>query len=183
MAFTDAIYSYFEYVRARVLALSTAQAYTVATGKKRVSGFMDAQDWPPKNINFESFYLLDLGATPVGKEFYSPTIPVIFRLVQWVWVNKGTDLIPGQRQANRGDRFVSMENMKGELINGSFPGFCQKQTWALDQNGNIQPTPSNTNEQIWWKPIEFHRRADRDSGLVYMIGSTRIVEMTDPILV
>lgn len=180
MSYLDAIDSYLQYVKARLLLIPTVQA-AITAGVKRIAGYMDAQDWPNKNVIFDTFYLLDLGDVPVGRTFYSAQTPVLFRQVQWVWVNKGTDLTQGVRQANRGDRFRTMEIMKGELLNASFPGFCLKQTWAL-VNGTWTGTPSPTNEQILWKPIEFHTKPDKASGIIYGTAMTRLVDMTDPIL-
>ena len=173
MAYTDGIDSYYQYVKARILAFNSSRT---------VKGMMDAQDWPAKNVVFDAFYLLDIGDAPVGRTFYSAQTPVMFRQVQWVWINKGTDLVQGMRQANRGDRFRTLEAMKGELINASFPGFCLKQTWLLDGNGKWNGTPTNPNEYVLWKPIEFHKKSDRDSGMIYGSAATRIVDMTDPIL-
>src|ERR1700741_2750735 len=100
MAFADGIDSYYQWVKARILAFNSSRT---------VKGMMDAQDWPSKNVAFDAFYLLDLGDVPVGKQFYSAQTPVLFRQVQWVWINKGTDLVQGVRQANRGDRFRTWE--------------------------------------------------------------------------
>lgn len=181
MAYRDAIDSYYQYVKARILSTSTAQAF-ISSGNKRVAGMMDAQDWPPKNVLFECFYLLDVTDTPVGRNFYSAQIPVLFKVMQWVWINKGTDLTQGIRQANRGDRFNNFEVMKGELLLGHFPGFCLKQTWAMNGAGVYTGTPSPINEQLLWKPVEFHKKSDKDSGMIYASAMTRLVDMTDPIV-
>jgi hypothetical protein len=146
-----------------------------------VAGLLAAQDWPSKNIKFDAFYLLDLADTPLGHNFYSAQTPVLFRNVQWVWINQGTDLTPGIRQANRGTKFRTSLQMKGELLYGSYPNFAEKFTWSLDGNGNWISAPENPVEFILWKPIEFHSKLDTPSGLIYGAGATRLVDMTDPI--
>jgi hypothetical protein len=174
MSLTDSIDSYYQFVKARIATKNSARV---------VAGLLDAQDWPNKNVKFDAFYLLDVTDTPVGKDFYSTYIPVLFRQVQWVWINKGTDLTQGIRKANRGDRFrFGLEAMKGELLYASTPGYTQKFTWAVDANDNWISTPENPPEAIWWKPLEFHAKNDKASGVIYGAAATRIVDMTDAIV-
>jgi hypothetical protein len=168
--FTDALDSYYQYVKARILAVNQDRI---------VGGMLDAQDWPSKPFKLDTFYLLTLHEEPPGKEFYSQYAPPIFHSVQWVWVNKGMDLNPGERKANRGDRYRTNEQMKGELLIGAVPGYAEKFSWALDANGNWVSTPLDPPEVITWKPLEFHKKSDKDSGIIYGAAATRIFDMTD----
>lgn len=172
MAYVDAIYSHYEYVKSRLAAINPQRV---------VKGLLDAQDWPAPPVATEAFYLLVLVDTPASKEFYSAAVPVKFHHVNWVWINKGTDLAQGQRKANRGDRFVSMMQMRGELTQALYPNFCQKFTWALDGNGSFTSTPENPVEYITWTPVEFQKKAAQDSGVMWGSGAVKIWNMTDTI--
>lgn len=171
MAFTDAIWSHYAYVKARILAKNPNRV---------VAGILDAQDWPSKPVKFEAFYLLTLGDTPIGRQGYSQYSPMLFHQMQWVWINKGTDLQQGTRAANRGDRFVNMENMKGELLYGLAPGFTMKLNWSLVTGVFTGTSPAIT-EAITWNPVQFHNKFDKESGLEYGAGALRIWNMTDAI--
>src|SRR5580692_11732009 len=95
----DALDSYYQYVKGRIIAFNNQRV---------VKGMLSAQDWPPKQVTLNAFYLLDMGEEPVGKQGFSPAVPIKFHLVQWTWIIKGSDLQPGERLANRGDRYRTM---------------------------------------------------------------------------
>ena len=172
MAFVDAVDSIYQNAKARISAVNPSRV---------TAGLLAAQDWPPKNVKLEAFYLLDLGEAPAMKAFYSATVPVKFHQLQWVWIVKGTELQQGVRAANRGDRFRTMQTMKGELTNGLFPGFTEKKTWSLDASGNWIGVSLNPVEFITWTPVEFHERLDKDSGIMYGSGAVRVCDETDAI--
>lgn len=181
MAFTDGIDSYYQYIKGRVNAFSTRTVPDIGTGV--VAGMLSAQDWPSKDVKFDAFYLLVLGEASIGKQGYSASTPIKFHQVQWTWINKGTDLTPGIRQANRGDRYRTMQTMKGELTNGHYPGFCPKLTWAL-VNGTWTGTALTPAEVITWQPIEFHEKWSQPadtSGVGYGSGAVRVADMLDTI--
>jgi hypothetical protein len=171
--FTDAQYSFYSYVKSRILTKNP---------DRLVAGILNAQDWPIKNIKFDAFYLLVLGEEPIGRQGYSQYSPMLFHLVQWVWMNKGTDTPAlGVRQANRGDRFVTMQDMIGELLYGLAPGYGLKQTWAL-VNGTFTGSPTSIpNDTITWTPATFHQKQDKSSGLAYGSAQIRIWDTTDVI--
>ena|ERR1700751_1350233 len=171
MAFTDAVDSHYEYVKGRILTVNPNRV---------VAGLLSAQDWPSKPLKFDAFYLLVLGEMPLGRQWYSASVPVKFHQVQWVWINKGTELTQGIRQANRGDKYRVMQAMKGELLNGLFPNFTQKFSWSL-VNGVWTSAPLNPVEFILWNPVEFHEKIDKESGMMYGSGAVRVVDMTDVI--
>lgn len=179
--FTDGIDSYYQYVKARINAVTTRVIPDIKGGV--VAGMLSAQDWPSKEIKFDAFYLLVLGEAAIGKQGYSAAVPIKFHQVQWVWIIKGTDLTPGIRQANRGDRYRIMQVMKGELINGHFPGYCPKLSWAL-VNGVWTGTPLNPPEVITWNPVECHEKWSQPSdtsGIGYGSGAVRVADMLDVI--
>jgi hypothetical protein len=172
--FTDGQDTYYQYVKGRILTYNSSRV---------VAGMLSAQDWPYKEVKFDAFYLLVLGEVPIGKQAYSAAVPIKFHQMQWVWINKGTDLVQGIRQANRGDKYRTMQNMKGELTYAHYPGFCEKQTWALNTAGVWTGTPENPVEYIQWQPIEFHEKWSEPggAGIGYGAGAVRVADMLDVI--
>jgi hypothetical protein len=174
----DALDSYYQYVKGRINSFSTRVVYN-SPGKQLngvVKGMLNAQDWPPKNIVFGAFYLLVLGEEPIGKQGFSPAVPIKFHVVQWTWIIKGSDLQQGEQLANRGDRYRISQAMKWELTQGMFPNYAPKQTWNL-VNGVFTGTPFSPAATITWIPVKFNERFDKDSGIVYGTGSTRIQDI------
>jgi len=101
--------------------------------------------------------------------------------VQWVWINKGTDLAAiNVKQANRGDRYRTGQNMKQELLYGLNPNYCPKLSWQL-QGETFVGTPKVPAEAITWVPAVFHERIDKPSGNIYGSAAVRIQDMTDTI--
>jgi hypothetical protein len=167
----DALDSYYQYVKGRIIAYNN---------QRTVAGMLAAQDWPPKSVKLNSFYLLDMGEEPVGKQGFSPAVPIKFHIVQWTWIIKGSDLQPGERLANRGDRYRIMQAMKWELTQGMFPNYAEKQTWNL-VNGVFTGASLVPKIFMTWIPVSFHTNYPKDSGLAYGTGSTRIQDISSPI--
>jgi hypothetical protein len=170
--FAAAIDSHYLAVKARIAAVNS---------NRQVVGVMSAMDWPPKDVLTEAFYLLVLGAVPLGKQADSATIPVVVHTVQWSWLVVGSDVQKGIQLRSRGDRYRTHFTMKGELLNGTYPRFAQKQVVSLDNSGNLVQTPVSPEEYIIWSPVAFTDRNEKGSGLVYGIGTVRITDMTDAI--
>lgn len=171
--FADAIWTHFMYVRDRIL---------VKNPSRTIKGIMNAQDWPSKSVEFDAFYLLVLGEAPIGSQGYSMYSPMVFHQCEWTWLVKGTDLKPGERAANRGDKFRIAQEMKGELLYGIVPGYTEKLTWALNQtSGKFIGTSFNPHESITWDPVRPREKVDMDSGVSYCAGSLRIWDCTDVI--
>jgi hypothetical protein len=171
VAYIDAIDSFFMEMRTRMATINPNRV---------VKGYAMAQDWPFENVALEAFYLLTMKDTAADRNFYSASTPVKFHHVQWVWIIKGTDTPQGVRQANRGDRFRTLFQMKDELIQAMYPNFCEKLTFSL-VNGTWTGVPENPVEYITWTPVEFAEKSAMDSGIVWGIGSTKIWTMTDTI--
>lgn len=174
----DALDTFYQYVKARINTYSTRIVYN-SPGKQLngvVKGMLNAQDWPPKNIVFGAFYLLVLGEEPIGKQGFSPAVPIKFHVVQWTWLIKGSDLQQGELLANRGDRYRISQAMKWELTQGMFPNYTPKLTWNL-VNGVFTGTPFSPAATITWTPVKFTERFDKDSGIVYGVGETRVQDI------
>lgn len=158
-------------VKTRVLAVNP---------NRKFLGIMNAQDWPPKDVFTEAFYLLILGAVPLGKQADSAAIPVVVHTVQWTWLVVGSDVQVGIQERSRGDRYRRHFTMKGELLNGCYPRFAEKLDVTVDGNGNLVTAPiTNPTDTIVWSPLVFTDRSDKASGVIYGIGTVRITDMTD----
>lgn len=167
----DAPDTFYQFVKGRIIAFNS---------QRIVAGMLNAQDWPPKNLKLEAFYLLLLGEEPVGKSGFSPAVPIKFHIVQWTWIIKGSDLQPGEQLANRGDRYRKMQAMKWELTQGMYPNYAPKQTWNI-VNGVFKGTPVVGAQALTWTPVSFHEQYPKDSQMAYGVGSTRIQDIQQPI--
>lgn len=183
--YSDAIYSHYEYVKARLAQYQyqlTGVNGTPVPVQYTTAGLLAAQDWPPKIVKFQAFYLLEVKDTPVGKQAYSAANPIKLHKVQWSWVIKGSDLQTGQRGAYRGDRFVIHQQMKDALTGALYPGFCEKKTgWAMDANGVFQSKSLVPQEFITWVPVEHQTNPKQEAGIVYGVAPLSIANMLDQI--
>ena len=170
MAFVDAVDSFYNAVKTRMATINP---------NRQVKGLLMARDWPPTNVELEAFYLLTLSDSPIGKQGYSQAAPMKFAHVQWTWVIKGTDLKPGVRQSNRGDRFRTQFDMKDEMTKALYPGFTEKLNFSLDGNGNWVGTSESPVEYISWTPVDFVEHSDKASGVIWGAAMVRIWQMTD----
>lgn len=170
--YAAAIDSHYLAVKARVLNINATRVF---------AGVMSSQDWPPKDVQLEAFYLLVMGEVPLGRQAYSASIPVKVHTVQWSWLIVGMDIQKGIQLRNRGDRYRTHFTMKGELENGVFPGFAQKQNVVVNNSGQLVAVPIVPTEYIVWSPVSFVDRNEKASGVTYGLGTVRITDMTDAI--
>ncbi|MDE2438944.1 MAG: hypothetical protein KGN01_06185 [Patescibacteria group bacterium] len=144
---------------------------------RQLMGYMAAQDWPPKTIAFDSFYLLTLGDTPIGKESWSAQTSFYMMTCQFQWINKGTEASTYNNVLgrNRGDRVRTNYQMRQELLQALYPGFATKEQIAFANGGlTITPLP----ESIWWTGMPtFVPREDRESGLMFTVATVKIGSM------
>ena len=176
MPMLDAVFSHYEYVKGRIIAINPA---------RKVRGQLTAQDWPPPDIVDEAFYMLTLGESPIGRQMFSPLIPTVVHEIQWKWIVKGKDIAAGQVGPNRGVRFQTNYAMKDEMRQAMSPYFCQKFIWGYDNPGapgaHWVGVPTNPIEFIGWAPPVYHETIDKDTGVVYGTVAVRVWDMTDPI--
>jgi hypothetical protein len=170
---TDALNTHYLSVKNRVLAINSARQFL---------GIMSAQDWPPKDVILEAFYLLTLGEVPLGRQADSAAVPVYVHTAQWTWLILGTDVQVGIQTRSRGSRYQTQFQMKQELLNGTYPRFAQKLDVTVDGNGNLVATPiTNPSDYIVWAPPSFVDRNEKGSGVMYGTATVRITDMTDTI--
>ena len=168
----DCIDTFFRYVKGRIIQKNP---------QRTVVGIVEANSWPPKNVDFSSFYLMLLGVSPNGGTISSTGLA---HLVQWMWIISGTDINQTQIGNNRGDRYALNMQMKEELEYGLFPYFCDKNTYTPIQQGNkIVATPSPLNERIWWNRARFIPTSfEKQEGIIYGGAQVSVGEWENQIL-
>lgn len=142
--------SHYQYVKDRVVGINPARAF---------GGIVQARAWPLKEVQFETFYMLvgKLDPMPMNgyNSWFAPGYSEAFR---WIWQIKGTD-INANVAANRGDRYRTNSQMVQEILQGMYPGFCEKKTWSVvpdvDNNPILTATSFFPAEYVWWAKPSF----------------------------
>lgn len=175
----DGIDSYFEFIEKGIL---------VANPNRKVAGIVDAMDWPPKNIQLEAFYLMLLGSRGMtGKSFASSSQPVLVHTLQWVWIIAGSDLTQGKIGRSRGDRYRTNMTMREELLVATQAAWwTEKKTWSVVGNTpsgiGLQSVSRDPIENIWWTPLVFLNRLDRESGLIYGAATVQVTDILSALI-
>lgn len=170
----DAIDSYFQIIQ---------QGINVANPNRKVIGVIDAMDWPPKNVILEAFYLLVLGARGInGKSMWSSAVPSFVHTLQWVWVIQGSDLTSGKVGRSRGDRYRTNITMRDELVVATQQAWwTEKLQWSVQGNTPsglaLQSASLNPKEYLWWSPLTFLNRQDRESGTIYGAAQVQVTDI------
>jgi hypothetical protein len=161
------------------IAYYFSQRLQTVNPARQYMGYMDAQQWPQKTVVFNAFYVLVLGDKPKLGE--SIAVPIYDDLLQFVWVNKGTDVnnYNSVIGANRGDRLRTSSAMKEELIKALWPFFTQKVHLTPQADGSV--TAATLNEPVYWSKPDFRIRSDRESGIDYGIATVHLIDMTETI--
>jgi hypothetical protein len=172
--FIDGIYSHYQYVKSRILQVNPDRI---------VKGHVMAMDWPPKNYTPDAFYLVVQGETPIGRQGFSPYIPIVYHEFTWTWITSGQDIGAGQVGPNRGSRFQTHMSMQGEIEQALSPYFCEKMSWGFDNSTppNWVGTSLSPIEYIGWAPPSYHARLDKTSGKVYGSVMVKVWDMLDPV--
>lgn len=168
----NAVDSLFEYVKSRMATINPARV---------LGGLVDAQDWPPQNVQMEALYLIALPAVPVGKETYSAAIPILMHTLQWTWMVQGTDLAQAIIGANRGDRYRKNMQIRQDLLAALWPNFAEKKSWSVVGQAVVGAS-LNPVEFMIWTPVQFLERIDKASGLLYGTATIHLTDMESPIL-
>lgn len=161
------------------IAYYFSQRLKTVNAARQYMGYMDAQDWPPKTIVFNAFYVLVLGNKP--KLGQSIAVPIYEDLLQFSWITQGTDVnnFNNVIGTNRGDRIRTSETMKAEMIEALWPYFTQKVHLTPNADGTV--SAAVLNEPVYWSKPDFRMRSDRDSGINYGIATVRLIDMTETI--
>lgn len=170
----DALNSYYVYVLNQAALVCPSQLF---------AGLVNARDWPQTPFLEGALYLLYISSTPVG----GTESQILYEnLCQWVWTFIGTNIQPGQRAQNRGDRFRSNLTTISVLRQANYPSFTQKLSYTADNEGNVTSSPVESvvpvsaPESIWWSRLKFAPRLDNEkSGVTYGAASVRIYAYDD----
>lgn len=165
----DVVDSYYQWVKGRVKILNSQRVF---------GGIVQARDWPFKEASTGQYYLL------IEKDAPSPRIaswhsPVYTFSVRWAWLVMGTDLAPTDEAANRGDKYRINVPMQQEILNGCWPGFCEKQLWSItpDPNTNLPVLNSQSyvpSEKLWWTKPVFSEKVDANTGILFSYAQVNI---------
>lgn len=145
---------------------------------RKFGGVMDAQEWPTADVDMEALYLLTLGETPLGRQAFSASSPIYVFTAQWTWLIAGNDLDQGVEGRNRGDRYRIDAAIKDELRRSSFPFAAEKKVTTVDSNNLVVRTPFDPKEYIYWQALQFTKRSDKASGLIYGVATAYITGIT-----
>ncbi len=133
------------------------------------SGIVPASDWPSKEIIQEAFYLITSTLDPnrgQGPGTNSWSSPLYGEQIQWAWPIIGDDIAANALAANRGDRYRKHFVMMQELLQGFFPGFCEKQEYSM--NGTVLVATSYVpKEMVWFSKPRFSERIEKTSGILF----------------
>jgi len=167
----EALDSHYLFVKNRIQTLNP---------QRKLGGIMDAMDWPTQVVDFETIYCLTLGEVPIDKVGASAAIPILHHTVQWTWLILGTNPQAGLQIRSRGDRYRKHYQIVKEILNGTYPRFCEKlQVTSDPATGNLVTAHMNPIEYITWTPVSISKKVDKASGLLYGIATVRITNMTD----
>lgn len=168
----DALDTLYNHFRTRMQTINASRV---------LKGYMDAQQWPPPNVEFDAFYLLSLGDMPIDGQSIGD--PIYTHTVQFTWLNQGSDVNSANDVlgANRGNRVRTNWQMKQELLQALWPFFDQKQELSAAANGSL--SFDTLNEPMKWTKPEFTLRSDKASGILYQVATVKITEITAEILV
>lgn len=167
---TDTLDSFYQYVKQRI------ESFNV---NRQFGGIVSARDWPFKTATPEAFYLMIDKSSP-SKNVKSWQSPLYTFSLQWTWLIIGTDVAPTVLAANRGDKYRTNGIMQEEMLNGLYPGFCEKQQYKIQPNPiNNQPQvvavgPYVPSEKLWWDKPNFSEKIDRNTGILFSYGSVRV---------
>lgn len=164
----DALDSHFLYVQGR-LQQSFPQFPAI--------GVVDARDWPFQQAAEQSLYLVT-GDVRNSRQVNSWQSSLATYKARWCWIVIGTDLTQGVQVANRGDKYRIAAAMRTALLTALYPGFCQKQQYAVVDNGLGQPIYAITTpyafENVWWSKPDFASRQDLKTGIIFGYAAVAI---------
>lgn len=159
--------SHYQYVKNRILLINP---------NRKFGGIATASDWPSAEMIPEALYMIlstenpnrgdGPGTNPWSSPFYGMPI-------QWVWSIIGTDIPGTSAAANRGDRYRKTFVQMQEMVQGMYPGFCEKFNYS--PNGTtLIATPYAPKEMIWFTKPRFSERIERTTGILFGSATTTI---------
>lgn len=157
----DALDTFWYYVTQRIISQFPTQP---------IGNIVDASDWPFLQAVDQALYLVT-GNMRNGKNVNSRQSQLGTYSARWSWPIIGTNLAQGVQAANRGDRYRTMATIKAALEFGLYPGYTQKQQYAVvdDGTGNpiLQVVTPYAYESVWWSKADFIDKEDAKTGIIY----------------
>lgn len=164
----DELNSHWAYVMGRVGIINPSRQF---------GGICQARDWPMQKAQDQTFYM-SVGDGKPSRSVNSWQGPLYTYAVRWCWIVIGTDLSQTTDAASRGDRYVINMTMQSELLNGLWPGFCQKQQYSIQDNGAgvavLVATPFPMYETVWWSKPDWQQRQDTQTGITFGYGAVAV---------
>jgi hypothetical protein len=162
--------SHYQYVKQRILAINPTRVF---------GGIINARDWPPKQAIPEAFYMLTTTLDPVkghgissrghGVGTNSWSAPLYEEAIQWAWQLIGDDISADSASANRSKRYRTNFTMIQEMLQGMYPGFCEKFKYSPDPDnvGALLATPYIPREMVWFPKPRFSDRIEQQTGILF----------------
>jgi hypothetical protein len=186
MALIDAIDTYYEYVKSRmlrgVLNEDGSTAVAAINPAQQFLGYAGAQSWPPSDIVYNALYLI------ITNQDNQPKLGTLgnqmYRVVmQWAWLVQGTDLVATNTGQNRGNRFRIDQGIRDNLRQANFPQFCPM--ISIQQNsvsGQLSHVLYNPAQTCRWTPLSFGPRpaASDESGILYGAAAVDVYAFQQP---
>ena len=174
----DAIDSFYYWVLGRVQTINPARDF---------GGIVQARDWPMKEANLNTPYLLITAETPVPfMKSVSQYQPNMNYKLSWAWMIQGDNIPFNAQAANRGNKYKINMQMIQEMLAGHYPGFCSKAQYTVadDGSGNAVQviTPYDPAEQIRWSMPRFIDRIDKQTGILFCSGVVDVAGFAPAIL-
>lgn len=163
----DSIDSYYYYVKGRVLQINSDRTF---------GGIVQARDWPMKEAQLETPYLLIQADTgkPLGKAL-SWYRPLVNFQVRWAWMIQGDNIQANAQSTNRGNKYRINMQMIQEIVIASSPGFCQKYQYSVVDDGTGNPEKLSVaydpTEYVRWSVPRFVDTIDSVSGILSCLGT------------
>lgn len=164
----DALDTHWVYVTTRILQLNPGAV---------IGSIVSATNWPLQKPTDQAIYLITGNAKP-SKSVNSRQSALMTYDARWCWFSIGTDLTQGEQAASRGDRYRLAAAWRSTMEFGLFPGFTQKQQYAIQDNGSGQPilviTTPYIHEDVWWSKPSFAEKTDQQTGMTFSYAAVAI---------
>ena len=164
----DALDSHWAYVTARIAVLNPARLF---------GQVVEAANWPFHQAVDSAFYMSIGNRGKPSATVNSWQGPLYTYSVRWCWQIQGANLTQAEQAANRGSRYRVDLPMQTELLNGLFPGFCQKQMYSVAQGpsgSQFVATPYGIYESVWWSKPDFGQKVDANTGILFGFAAVAV---------
>lgn len=162
----------------------------VQTIPQPFGGIVNAADWPQTPVVNAvtpegTLYLLVVNQVPIERRSQAQ-IEYEFQC-NWQWILLGTDLQAFTQGLNRSDRYRTDMQIRENLRQANYPGFCRQQdsslnpeSGAITWTNSVTPYPTNPIEIVRWSKLRFMPKYDnQNSGVVYGSARVEVIGISD----